>query len=144
MWDMPEHRWMVGVGVNVPLPSERRAGVIDEARAAHAQYESEVARMSDVARTQVYVALRKLHESEHVLGLFQTRLLPVARDQVEAAQAAFSASQTPFMAVVEAEKNLRSVELDHRMAEAECDRRHAELERALGRIPGLDVEENTR
>jgi cobalt-zinc-cadmium efflux system outer membrane protein len=24
MWDMPEHRWMVGVGLNVPWPNEQR------------------------------------------------------------------------------------------------------------------------
>jgi hypothetical protein len=42
------------------------------------------------------------------------------------------------MAVVEAERNLRNVELDYQMARAECDRRHAELDRALGRISGLD------
>ncbi len=30
------------------------------------------------------------------------------------------------------------MELDYQTARAECDRRHAELERALGRIPGLD------
>jgi cobalt-zinc-cadmium efflux system outer membrane protein len=140
MWDMPQHRWMVGVGVNVPLPTERRAGALDESRAARAQYESEVARMSDVAKTQVYVAIRKLQESEHLLGLFHDRLLPVAREQVEAARAGFIASKTQFTAVVDAERNLRNMELDHKLAQAECDRRHAELERALGRIPGLDLE----
>lgn len=140
MWDMPEHRWMVGVGVNIPLPTDRRAGLIDEAHAARAQYESEVERLSDSAKTQVYVALRRVRESEQVLQLFQTRLLPVARDQVDSAQAGFIASRTAFMAVVEAERNLRSAELDHKLAQAECDRRQAELERALGRIPGLDEE----
>ena len=144
MWDMPEHRWVVGVGINVPLPSDRRAGAIDEARAAHAQYESEIARMSDMAKTQVYVALRKVQESEHVLRLFDTRLLPIAREQADASQAGFGASQVAFISVVEAEKNLRSVELDHKLAQAECDRRHAELDRALGRIPGLEVEEGKR
>jgi cobalt-zinc-cadmium efflux system outer membrane protein len=144
MWDMPEHRWVVGVGINVPLPSDRRAGAIDEARAAHAEYESEIARMSDLAKTQVYVALRKVQESEHVLRLFETRLLPIAREQADASQAGFGASQIAFISVVEAEKNLRSVELDHKLAQAECDRRHAELDRALGRIPGLEVEEGKR
>jgi outer membrane protein TolC len=144
MWDMPQHRWMVGVGINVPLPNERRAGVIAEAHASRAQYESEVERMSDMAKTQVYVALRKLHESEHVLQLFTTRLLPVAREQVDAAQGGFIASQIAFIAVVEAEKNLRSVELDHKLAQAECDRRQAELDRALGRTPGLEGEEEKR
>lgn len=144
MWDMPEHRWMVGFGINLPLPTEWRAGAVDEAHAARAQYESEIERMSDMARTQVYVALRKLDESEQVLGLFRERLLPVAKRQVDAAQAGFITSQNPFMAVIDAEKNLRSVELDHQLAQAECDRRHAELDRALGRIPGLDVQENDR
>jgi outer membrane protein TolC len=62
----------------------------------------------------------------------------VARDEIDAARAGFIASQNPFMAVVEAEKNLRSVELEYQMARAECDRHRAELDRALGRIPGLD------
>jgi outer membrane protein, heavy metal efflux system len=141
MWDMPEHRWMVGAGINVPLPTERRSGALDEARAARAQYESEVARMSDMAKTQVYVGVRKIRESEQVLRLFQTRLLPVAHDQVDAAQAGFIASQTSFFAVVEAEKNLRRVELDHKLAQAEYHRRRAELQRALGRMPGVDVAE---
>jgi cobalt-zinc-cadmium efflux system outer membrane protein len=137
MWDMPQHRWMVGVGLNVPLSTDRRSGAIDEARAGHAQYTSEVQRMSDMARTQVYIAVRKLRESEHLLGLFRERLLPVARAQADAARAAFISSQTQFSTVVEAVRSLRSVELDYKMAQAECDRRHAEMDRALGRIPGM-------
>jgi cobalt-zinc-cadmium efflux system outer membrane protein len=142
MWDMPEHRWMVGVGFNLPLQTGRRAGAADEALAMRAQFESDAARMTDAARTQVFVALKQLQESEHVLGLFEKRLLPVARDQIDAARAGFTASQNPFMAVVEAEKNLRSVELDYQMARADCDRHRAELDRALGRIPGLDGQED--
>jgi cobalt-zinc-cadmium efflux system outer membrane protein len=142
MWDMPEHRWMVGLGFNLPIQTGRRAGATDEALALRAQFESDAARMTDAARTQVFVALKQLQESEHVLGLFEKRLLPVARDQIDAARAGFTASQNPFMAVVEAEKNLRSVELDYQMARAECDRHRAELDRALGRIPGLDGQED--
>ncbi len=141
MWDTPEHRWMVGLGFNLPVQTGRRAGAADEALALRAQFESEASRMSDAARTQVFVALKQLQESEHVIGLFDKRLLPVARDQIDAARAGFTASQNPFMAVVEAEKNLRSVELEYQMARAECDRHRAELDRALGRIPGLDAQE---
>ena len=107
-----------------------------------AQFESDASRMTDAARTQVFVALKKLQESEHVIGLFEKRLVPLARAQIEAARAGFTTSQNAFMAVMEAEKNLRSVELDYQMARAECDRRAAELERALGRIPGLDAQED--
>ena len=43
-----------------------------------------------------------------------------------------------------AERNLRKVELDYQMARAECDRRRAELDRALGRIPGLIGKDDLR
>jgi cobalt-zinc-cadmium efflux system outer membrane protein len=144
MWDMPEHRWMVGLGFNLPVQTGRRGGAVDEAKAMRAQYEADAARMSDAARTQVVVALKQLEESNHVLHIFEKRLLPVARDEVDAARAAFTVSQAPFVAVVDAEKNLRGVELDQQVAEAEYDRRRAELDRALGRIPGLDEKEAAR
>lgn len=143
MWDTPEHRWMVGLAFNLPIPNGRRAGAVDEANAMRAQYEADAARMSDAARTQVVVALKRLEESGHVLHLMDQRLLPVARDQVDAARSAFIASQAPFVAVVDAEKNLRGVELDRQMALADYDRRHAELDRALGRMPGLEQDEVT-
>jgi outer membrane protein TolC len=143
MWDTPEHRWMVGLGFNLPIQTGRRASAADEALALRAQFESDASRLTDAARTQVFVALKQLQEAEHIIGLFEKRLLPIARDQIEAARAGFIASQNPFMAVVEAEKNLRSVELDYQQARAECDRHAAELDRALGRIPGLGAQEDT-
>jgi len=144
MWDMPEHRWMVGVGFSLPIQTGARTGMQEEATAMRAQFESEASRLTDSARTQVYVSLKRLEESKHVLDLFDRRLLPLARDQIEAARASFTASRSPFAAVVEAEKNLRSAELDYQMARAEYDKRHAELERALGLVPGLDGKELDR
>ena len=144
MWDMPEHRWMVGLGVNLPVQTGRRGGAVEEANASRARFESEASRIGDMARTQVSVGLKRLEESRHVLRLFEQRLLPVARDQVDAARAGFIASQNPFVAVVDAEKNLRSVEIEYQMARADYDRRRAELSRALGRIPGIDMHEEAR
>lgn len=138
MWDAPQQRWMVGLGINLPIwTGSRRGGMVDEANAMRARYEADAAHLSDAARTQVAVALKRLEESEHVLHLMDQRLLPVARDEVDAARAAFISSQAPFVAVVDAEKNLRGVELDRQTALADYDRRRAELDRALGRIPGL-------
>lgn len=141
MWDMPEHRWMVGLGFNLPIFSGKRAGMADEARAMEAQLQSDVVRMSDTTRTQVFVTLKRLQESDHVLRLFESRLLPIARERIDAARAGFVTSQNPFMAVIDAEKNLRGLELEYQMARAEHAGRRAELDRALGRIPGLDWKE---
>ncbi|WP_394822809.1 TolC family protein [Pendulispora albinea] len=137
MWDMPEHRWMVGLAFPLPIQTGRRAGAVDEADAARARMASEVAHLRDMARTQVFVAVKQLEESEHLVRSFEARLLPVARSQIDAARAGFVASQSSFSAVIEAERGLRRAELEYQVARADCDRRHAELERALGRIPGL-------
>jgi len=143
MWEMAEHRWMVGVGINVPLPTEWRSGAVDEARAMRAMYQSEAERMTSMARTEVHVALRKLDESDRTLALFEQRIVPVARARVDAAQASFAASQSPLTMVIDAEKNLRAVELERQLAQAERDQRRAELDRALGRIPGIDGQESS-
>jgi cobalt-zinc-cadmium efflux system outer membrane protein len=144
MWDMPEHRWMLGLGLNLPIFSGRRAGMADEARAMRAQLESDVSRISDSARTQVFVTLRQLNASEHVLRLFETKLLPIARERVDATRAGFVTAQNPFMAAIDAEKSLRSLELEYQVARAEYAGHRAELERALGKIPGLDQPESER
>jgi outer membrane protein TolC len=144
MWDMAQHRWMVGVGLNLPIQTERRAAAADEARAMSAQFSRDAERLSDAARTRVFIALKQLQESQHISKLYEERFLPLARDQVSAARTGFITSQNPFMAVVEAEKNLRALELDYQKARAEQDRHQGELEIALGRIPGLSPEETER
>jgi outer membrane protein TolC len=87
------------------------------------------------------VSLKQLEESKHILELYEKRLLPVAAQQIDAARAGFSTSQTPFASVIDAERNLRRVELDYQTARAEYGMRRAELDRALGRIPTLDWKE---
>jgi cobalt-zinc-cadmium efflux system outer membrane protein len=144
MWDTPEHRWMVGLSFNLPVQLGRRRGAVDEANAMRAQYDADAARMGDMARTQVVIALKQREEAGHVLHIFEERLLPIARQQVDAARAAFISSQAPFGALIDAEKNLRGVELDQQVAEADYDRRCGELDRALGRMPGLDGKNDAR
>jgi cobalt-zinc-cadmium efflux system outer membrane protein len=144
MWSDPEHRWMVGLGFNLPIQRGRRAGGVEEADAMRSRYESEAARMTDKARAEVTVSLRRLDEAHHILRLFEQRLLPVARDQIDAARAGFITSRNDFVALIGAEKNLRDVELGYQLARADVDRRHAELDRALGRMPGLDEKEVSR
>jgi outer membrane protein TolC len=138
---MPQHRWMVGLGLTLPVQTGRRDGAADEARAMSAQFEAEVARLQDAARTRAFVAHKQLEESRHVLRLFETRLLPVAQQQIDVARAGFITAQNAFMSVILAERNLRGVALEHQQARAEYVKRRAELDYALGRIAGLDWKE---
>lgn len=138
MWDMPAHRWMVGVSLDLPLQIGVRQSAAEEARAMGAQLEQEAERLRDTARTQVFVARKQLAESEHVLRLYETRLLPIAKQRIDAARAGFASSQNPFSVVIDAEHALRALELEQQKVRAEQVARRAELERALGNVPGLD------
>lgn len=137
MWEMPEHRWMAGVELSVPLERDRRAAAVDEARAQHSAATHELARMLDDARSESAVAALQLDEARAGLRLYEQRLLPLARQRVDAAQASYVASQASFGALIAAEHALRTVELDALTLRSDLDKRDAELTRATGGIPGL-------
>jgi cobalt-zinc-cadmium efflux system outer membrane protein len=136
MWDMPEHRWMVGVSVEVPLARGRRAAARDEADAETEQAALVRERMTDEIRVEVRTAIERVAEARAALVLYEQRLLPASRAQVEAARAGFIADRNEFQAVIAAERSLRHITLDIERARADVHRRTAELDRAVGRIAG--------
>ena len=144
MWEMPEHRWMAGVALDIPLERERQLGAEEEARAMRAAAQSDELRMQDEARSEIAIARLRVEEAASALRVQEQRLLPVARQQVDAAQTSFSGSQGQLSSVVDAMRNLRSVELGVQVARAELSKRAAELDRAQGRIPGVSEAEVRR
>ncbi len=136
MWDLPEHRWMVGVSVDVPLARGRRAAARDEADAATDEARFKRERMADEVRVEVRVAIERLAEARAVLTLYEQRMLPAVRAQVDAALAGFITDRNEFQAVIAAERGLRRVTLEIERARADVYRRIAELDRSIGRIPG--------
>ena len=135
MWNMPEHQWMAGVGVNLPLRRRRVRAAVTAAEARLAAAESELARLEDEVRAEVEVAAETLREALHVVHLYRSRVLPAARDQIAAARAGFETGAASMLALIDAERSLRSAELTHDEALADALSRRAELDRALGRLP---------
>ena len=136
MWGTGEHRWMVGVGVRLPLRRGRIRAAVAEAEARLGQARSQRERLEDDVRSQVHQAHARLEEARHVVELHRSRLLPAARDQVQAALAGFRTGRNSFLAVIEAERNQRTTRLGLEAALADHGRASADLDRSLGRIPG--------
>ena len=136
MWDMPEHRWMVGIGLNIPLQRGKRAAEVEAAEARVEQARATADGVADEIRVDVTRAHRELAEAIHVVHLYDERLLPAARAQVDAALAGFTTGTNDFPAVIGAERGLRDIELAAFRARAEAWRRQAALDRAVGRLPG--------
>jgi len=138
MWDMPEHRWMVGLGVTVPLQQGRRRAAVAEAEAQAARARHELARARIAAQTEVFEAFRRAKDARHVQALHAERIVPAARQQVAVARAGFLAGRDSFLAVLAAERSLRTAELQLEIAHADLWRRLARLARAVGRLASED------
>ncbi len=122
----------VGVRMNLPIRVGRRNGAVAEAHAKIAQKKAELASRVNQVQFQVQEAYEQLLESERVLALYEKSILPAARENVKAGQTAYVTGKTPFLSLIEAQRNL--VNLRDRNYEATADyfRRLATLERVVG------------
>ncbi len=144
MWGQPEHRVTVGLSINLPIQLGRRRAATEQAQAELSRRQSELEKRADEVRVHVEQARVRAIEAGHVLTLYRERLIPVANDQLAAARSGFESGQNTFLAVIEGEKNLRTVELGAEIATADAHRRAAELWRAVGRLPWAKEEEKAK
>ena len=85
-------------------------------------------------------ARQRVIEAQHIVTLYRERLLPIARQQIEAARIAYATGRGGFQALIDAERSVRSLELAYEEATAGLQQRAAELERTVGRTPGVAEE----
>ncbi len=137
IWQERDLQPFVGVQLNVPLRLGRRKAAVEEAQARLEQARSQRLAIEDDVRLAVQSGVDRLAEARHVARLYRDRLNPAAIDQVDAARSGFETGRNSFLALIDAERNLRNVELGYEEALANLGRRRAELDRAQGRIPGL-------
>ena len=135
MWMTTDHQWMAGVGIELPLQRGKRRANVREAEARVAAARSEKERLEDQIRSEVDQAYRGVIEAQHVVAIHRDRLIPAAGDQVQAARGGFESGRNSFLAVIDAERNLRTVELQLVEATAALHQRLARLDRATGRMP---------
>ena len=132
MWRLGEHRWTVGLGVTVPLYRKRLRAGVAEAEAHKAAAVRRRESLEDEVGAEVVAAAARLEEAMHTIELYRDRLLPASRDLVTAARAGFASGRDSFLTVIEAEKNQRTVELDHHRTLADAYTARADLARAVG------------
>ncbi|MDH3622583.1 MAG: TolC family protein [Myxococcales bacterium] len=137
MWRETQHQWMLGVSLNLPIQIKSRRGAVDQANAELGRVRADLEVLSDEVRTEVDQSRQRVLEAQHVLVLYQNRLLPAARAQIQAARAGYQTGRNSFQALVDSERSLRTLEIQYEQALATFGQRGAELSRALGEMPGL-------
>ncbi len=137
LWQEDDLQPFVGISINLPLRIDRRKAALEETKARLERAQSERAAIEDQVRFGVQSGLDRLAEAEHVFRLFRDRLVPAARDQVEAARAGFETGRNSVLALIDAERSRLDAELGLEEALTNVSRRRAELDRALGRTAGV-------
>jgi len=131
LWNQSEKRLTIGASINIPLQGKRRAAK-DEARAMTLRLDSQQRAKVSQLMGDLQRAVEKVRESEHVLSLYQDRLLPLAEENLQAAQSDYETGSGNFLDLISAEKNLMQTRLQREQARADYHRRLAALEHIVG------------
>ncbi len=103
LWNQSEKRFTVGASIN-----GKRHAAKDEARAMTLRLDSQQRAKVSQLMGDLQRAIEKVRESEHVLSLYQNRLLPLAEENLEAAQSDYEAGSGNFFDLISAEKSSNS------------------------------------
>ena len=144
MWQQTDHQWMIGLSLNLPIQVKPRRGAIDEASARLGQAGAELESLTDEVRVHAEQSRQRVIEAQHVVRVYQERLLPAARAQIEAAQFGYETGRNSFQALIDAERGLRTLEIQYEEAIAVLGQRQADLQHARGKMPGVAEDGGTK
>jgi len=131
LWNQDKKRFTIGVSIILPLGSKRQA-VLDETRADTLALNAEKRAIVAKILNSLQHAFEQVKENLHVLSLYRNRLLPLAEENLEAAQSDYEAGNGSFLNLISAEKNLMQTLLHLEQARADHQSRWANLEQASG------------
>lgn len=138
LWNQEEKRFIVGVGINIPLAQDKRDAHVSEKLARALQIKWQIADKQSEILGAVQRAYNRLEESHHVLTLYHNKLLPLADENLQAARADYQSGKGNFLDLVSAEKNLIQNQLNHVQAQADYYRHLAMLANRVGDPQLLD------
>lgn len=133
LWDNPDKRWTVGVGINLPFDyGNKRSATRDAARAELLRQRWRLTDREAQLLGELETARAGVEETASVIGIYRTRLLPLSEDNLAAARADYRAGAGSFLNVIDAEREQLRTEDALARARADYLRRLAELERWVG------------
>jgi outer membrane protein, heavy metal efflux system len=137
----------VDVGISFPIPwlNEKKysAGVLEARKSVeNAEQEFDAARVE--ALGLVRDQLKKIQTSAEQYELYRDKLLPVARQTVEASRAAYEASTGGFLELITTRRTLQDVESAALNHLAEYEAAVAELDAIIGRAVPNDQKEGSK
>ncbi len=137
LWDNSDKHFTVGIGINLPLYQGKHRAEENEALALSKQ--AEWARIDFIAqlKEEVQIAYDRVYESQHILGLYKDKLLPLSEESAQTAQSDYQAGKGDFLTLINSQKNHLQTQLQVEQALTNNYKRLAELESAVGSFASL-------
>ena len=132
LWDAGEKRWIVGVGINLPLNRSKYRARLDAAQADTIRLESELAERRAQLLSQLEQAHAAVEEARDSIALYENELVPLARENLSAARAEYGAGGGSFLDVIDAEDKKLGAELNLERVRADYFSAMADLCRWTG------------
>ena len=134
MWSHPEHQFMVGLSLTIPIHTDVTQARVDQAHATLLRLKALNQSQRNQITTEVYKARVKLQEAIERMELYRDQLLPAAKRLILASEFGYQSGKGSFSSIMSAEHRLRSFKKEYEEAIAQTWDREANLSRALGKV----------
>lgn len=131
-WTDHEQQPQIGLNMNVPLNQSKRHAAIQEALWRVHKMQADYDQAADTIRGEVQSVYARVEGSRRKVEVFESKILPAARDNLSAAQSGYEAGTVDFLRLIEAQRQLLDLREKSQMAITDFHRRAAELSRAVG------------
>ncbi|MCZ6856023.1 MAG: TolC family protein, partial [Gammaproteobacteria bacterium] len=133
LWDEADKRPVIGMSINLPLDRGKRRAALNSARANVRLATSQRDNLRTRLFGEIAQARSELVESVDAVVLYQTSLLPLAIEYLQATVADYRSGAGAFLAVITAEQQKLAVEESLERNRADILRGIAKLEHLSGR-----------
>src|SRR5581483_5979014 len=130
-WDVHNgpNRWMASIKINIPWINRKKYDArIRQGEAERLQ--AQAAHQSAINQTafRVKALLVRIETSKRLAKLYETGILPLAEQSLEAAIIGYQTKKNDFLTLIDAQKNLKELELTYFRTLTEIEKSLAELD----------------
>ncbi|WDT83001.1 MAG: TolC family protein (plasmid) [Candidatus Manganitrophus sp.] len=134
MHNQPHNAWMATVRINIPWVNKKKYDArIRENEAERERAEAVYRAALNDTQFRVKDLFFRFQTGRRLVTLYEEGVLPLARLSLEAATVGYQTRKNDFLTLIEAQQNLRELELTYFNALVDTNKSLAELEETLGR-----------
>lgn len=134
LWNDTDKRFNMGIAINIPLNQPKLRAVEQQAKANSQQAHWQKIDLKAHITEKLSIAYARVEESLHLLQLYQQQLLPLASEDLTAAEIDYQSGQGTYLTVLNSKKSQLQTQLHTAQSISNLYQHFAELEQATGSL----------